>query len=97
MILNVLSWILIGFLAGVFVGKLFPSKGEYRFGILGSAIIGALVGGVLYSGLKIGSISYSLDFVSFILALGGSIFLMALISLLIKNENEDEKNRARRF
>lgn len=87
---NVISWIIIGLTAGLLVNSFQPFRKRYTVGTIGAGIIGAFLGGVLYSGLKIGSVSSNLDFWALVVAIVGAGLLMIFIAILVKNEGQEE-------
>lgn len=93
MFANVVSWIILGLVAGFLVNGLPPFRKHYTIGTIGAGIVGAFLGGVLYSGFKIGSISSGLDFWALIMAIVGAGLLMIFIALLVKNEGQEEIQR----
>jgi len=86
MLYSIVTWIITGLIAGLFVSFIFPRTRKYATGTIGAGIIGAFVGGVLYSGLKIGRISTQLDPTSVVIAFLGSLVLVVLVLILIKND-----------
>lgn len=89
MLFNVLIWVIFGVLAGLMVNFIYPMEEKYLPGTIGAGIVGAFVGGVLYSGLQIGHIAFELDPIATIIALIGSVLLIYFIKALIRF---DEKN-----
>lgn len=87
---NILVWTALGIIAGFLVYLIFPGQRRYLAGTVSAGIVGAFVGGIVYSALKIGSIAYELDPLASLVAVFGSVFLIYLIRLLIKTE--DKKN-----
>lgn len=86
--LNILAWIVLGVIAGALVHFVIPSRGKYLAGTISAGVVGAFVGGVLYSAFKIGQIAVSFDPIASIIALLGAGILIYLIRVLIKNEEE---------
>lgn len=89
MFTNILSWVGIGILAGLLVHFVFPlDDGKYLAGTIFSGIVGAFVGGILYSAFEIGQIALSFDVLSTTAAILGAGILIYFIRLLIKSEEE---------
>jgi uncharacterized membrane protein YeaQ/YmgE (transglycosylase-associated protein family) len=84
MFFNVLIWIIFGILAGLLVNFIYPMEGKYLPGTIGAGIVGAFVGGILYSGLQIGQIAFELDPIATLIALIGAILLVYFIRALIR-------------
>jgi uncharacterized membrane protein YeaQ/YmgE (transglycosylase-associated protein family) len=55
MIINILTWIGIGIFAGTLVNLFTPNREKYISGTISAGIVGAFVGGIIYSALEIGN------------------------------------------
>lgn len=88
MFANILAWVGVGIASGFLVYFLFPGQRKYLLGTISAGIVGAFVGGIIYSAFKIGSISVSFDPVSSAVAIIGAVLLLYLIRLLVRNEEE---------
>ncbi len=81
--MGILSWIVVGLIAGWLAGLVMKGRG---FGLIGNiviGIIGGLLGGFLASSLfKIANPVSGLNLTTILVAFLGSIVLMALIRLL---------------
>jgi uncharacterized membrane protein YeaQ/YmgE (transglycosylase-associated protein family) len=88
MLLNILIWIFLGIIAGLFVNFIFPLDGKYLPGTIGAGIVGAIIGGILFSIFKIGSIAFAIDPIAAALAIIGSIFLVYFIRILVRVEED---------
>jgi uncharacterized membrane protein YeaQ/YmgE (transglycosylase-associated protein family) len=88
MLLYILIWIFLGIIAGLFVNFIFPLDGKYLPGTIGAGIVGAIIGGILFSIFKIGSIAFAIDPIAAALAIIGSIFLVYFIRILVRVEED---------
>lgn len=92
MFVNILSWVGIGILAGFFVHLLFPLNNRYLAGTITAGVVGAFVGGILYSAFEVGKIALAFDAVATIAAFLGAGVLIYFIRLLIRSEEETNLN-----
>jgi len=80
--MGILSWILVGLIAGWLAGELMRGAG---FGVLGNiivGIIGALLGGFLASALfNVGDPLSGFNLTTLIIAFLGSVILLAILRL----------------
>lgn len=83
---NMILWILIGLVASGVVIAAFPDQNKYAMGTVAAGIIGAFIGGFLYSAVFIGAISINLDPIAFLVAVSGSGSLLYIIRILVRNE-----------
>jgi len=88
MFVNILSWVGIGILAGLFVHLLFPLDNRYLAGTVSSGIVGAFVGGILYSAFEIGRVTFAFDAFATVAAVLGAGLLIFFIRALIRSEEE---------
>jgi uncharacterized membrane protein YeaQ/YmgE (transglycosylase-associated protein family) len=88
MLLNIITWVGIGILAGFVVSLLIPNKNKYLAGTVSAGIVGAFVGGIIYSALQIGNIALTLDPAAAGISVLGSLILIYFIRLLVKSENK---------
>lgn len=84
--MSILAWIIFGLLAGVVAKMIRPGKdpGGFIVTIL-IGIAGALIGGWIGTRLGWGTVE-SFNFRSFLLAVGGAILLLFIISKLRKKD-----------
>lgn len=82
---TIISWILIGVLAGFFVAFVFPDSKKYLIGTISFGVIGAMVGGIVYSAFRIGSLAYSLNPASLLLTVLFAVFFIFSLKLVTKN------------
>jgi uncharacterized membrane protein YeaQ/YmgE (transglycosylase-associated protein family) len=88
MFANILIWTILGVAAGFLVFLLFPYQRKYFLGTLMAGVVGALVGGIVYSAFEIGSIASSIDTAATIGSVIGAALLIYFIRLLVKSEEE---------
>jgi len=93
--LNILTWIILGVIAGTFVHFVMPVRGKYLAGTISAGVVGAFVGGILYSAFQIGQVAISFDPIASFIALLGAGILIYLIRTLIKNEDEFLKTESK--
>jgi uncharacterized membrane protein YeaQ/YmgE (transglycosylase-associated protein family) len=84
---NIIIWLVIGFGAGLFVNLFFENYKKYFTGTILAGIVGAFVGGVVYSALRIGTVAKNIDIASFLTAFLGAGVLLLFINILLKSEN----------
>jgi uncharacterized membrane protein YeaQ/YmgE (transglycosylase-associated protein family) len=80
---NILSWIVLGLIAGVIAKLLMPGRdpgGCVITMVIG--IAGALLGGFLSTLLGFGGLTGEIDFRSMVIAVLGSIILLAIFRML---------------
>lgn len=80
-----------GVFAGLLVQLVFPSDRKYFKGVISAGIVGAFVGGILYSAFQIGAVSMSIDPGASFVALFGSLVLIYFIKALVRAEKEFEE------
>lgn len=81
--MNILSWIVLGLIAGVIAKLLMPGKdpgGCIITIVIG--IAGALLGGFVSTLLGFGGLTGEIDFRSMVIAVLGSIILLAIFRML---------------
>jgi uncharacterized membrane protein YeaQ/YmgE (transglycosylase-associated protein family) len=83
--IGLLGWIIggaiVGWIASIITGR------NAQQGLLGNiiaGIVGALVGGALYSFFTGGSLNFEWNLISFIVALGGAILVLFLWNLVTR-------------
>jgi uncharacterized membrane protein YeaQ/YmgE (transglycosylase-associated protein family) len=82
--MGIISWIILGFLAGMIARALIPGETEPG-GCIGTTvvgIVGALLGGLIASALDIGEIDEFFDLGTWLIAIGGSLLLLLLIRMI---------------
>lgn len=87
MLINVLTWIGLGIVAGFLVYVIVPGQRKFLAGTISAGIVGAFVGGIIYSALKIGSIAATLDPWAAGLAVLGAAVMIYLIYTLVQGES----------
>jgi uncharacterized membrane protein YeaQ/YmgE (transglycosylase-associated protein family) len=78
---GIISWILLGLIAGAIARALIPGETEPG-GCIGTTVVGilgALIGGFIATALDIGEIDDFFDLGTWLIAIGGSILLLLLI------------------
>ena len=83
--MGILSWIVLGLIAGFIAKLILPGKDPGGFivtGIIG--VIGGVIGGFLGNQLGFGSVD-GLDFVSIVLAVVGAMNLLVVYRMVKKN------------
>ena len=89
MILDVLIWIAFGVLAGLIVNFVYPLSPKYLPGTIAAGIVGAIIGGVLFSMLQIGQVAFELDPIATIIAIIGSILLVYFVRAISEIRETD--------
>jgi len=93
MVINILSWIIVGLMSGFLVYLLFDRDKRYFLGTLLSGVVGAFVGGIAYLAIRIGSTANYITPGSVFWATVGSLLLLGLITVLVKSEDQDSAVR----
>lgn len=92
--LGIIAWIVLGLIAGIIAKLIIPGDqgGGINIGTSALGIVGAFVGGALYSFVKTGSIvlpaSAGFDFVSIITAVVGAVIVIGIWELISKVLNK---------
>jgi uncharacterized membrane protein YeaQ/YmgE (transglycosylase-associated protein family) len=79
-----LAWIILGLFAGTIAQAIIPGRTEPR-GCIGSTaigILGALIGGYLATRFGVGKVKHFFDLDTWLIAIGGSVLLLAIIRIL---------------
>jgi len=82
--MGIIGWIVLGLLAGVIAKAIMP--GDDPGGIIVTTLIGiagAIVGGLIASALDIGDIDEFFDIGTWLLAIGGSLLLLAIYRVIV--------------
>jgi uncharacterized membrane protein YeaQ/YmgE (transglycosylase-associated protein family) len=78
---GVLSWIILGLLAGTIARALIPGRTEPGgcIGTTAVGVVGALLGGFIATALDIGEVDEFFDLGTWLIAIGGSVLLLLFI------------------
>ncbi|HZA58213.1 MAG TPA: GlsB/YeaQ/YmgE family stress response membrane protein [Solirubrobacterales bacterium] len=79
--MGVLSWIILGLLAGTIARALIPGRTEPGgcIGTTAVGVVGALLGGFIATALDIGEVDEFFDLGTWLIAIGGSVLLLLFI------------------
>lgn len=81
--MGIIGWIVLGLLAGAIAKLIMP--GEDPGGIIVTMLIGiagAIVGGLIASALNIGDLDEFFDIGTWLIAIGGSLLLLAIYRMI---------------
>lgn len=84
--MGIIGWILLGLCAGAIAKLIMP--GEDPGGIIVTTLIGiagAIVGGLIASALDIGDLDEFFDIGTWLIAIGGSLLLLAIYRVVVGN------------
>lgn len=83
--MNIISWVILGGIAGAIAKLIMPGKdpGGFIVTIL-LGIAGAIVGGFISTKIGFGTVSGAFDLVSLIIATGGALILLLLYRMIKK-------------
>ena len=84
--MGIIGWIVLGLLAGAIAKLIMP--GEDPGGIIVTMLIGiagAIVGGLIASALDIGDLDEFFDIGTWLIAIGGSLLLLAIYRMIAGN------------
>ena len=93
--MGILGWIILGLLAGAIAKAIMP--GDDPGGIIVTmliGIVGALLGGLIASALDIGDLDEFFDIGTWIIAILGSLLLLALYRVVTGNRGSRGHTRA---
>ena len=82
--MSIIVWILLGLIAGALAKAIMP--GDDPGGIIVTILIGiagAIVGGLIASALNVGSLDEFFDIGTWVIAIAGSLLLLALYRMLV--------------
>ena len=82
--MGIIGWIVLGLLAGAIAKLIMP--GEDPGGIIVTMLIGiagAIVGGLIASALDIGDLDEFFDIGTWLIAIGGSLLLLAVYRMIV--------------
>jgi uncharacterized membrane protein YeaQ/YmgE (transglycosylase-associated protein family) len=81
---GVISWIILGLLAGAIARAIIPGETEPGgcIGTTAVGILGALIGGFIATALDIGRIEDFFDLGTWLIAIGGSVLLLLIINAI---------------
>jgi len=85
---GIIGWILLGLLAGAIAKLIMP--GEDPGGFIVTTLIGiagAIVGGLIASALDIGDLDEFFDIGTWLIAIGGSLLLLAIYRVVAGNRS----------
>jgi uncharacterized membrane protein YeaQ/YmgE (transglycosylase-associated protein family) len=91
MIMNILIWIGLGVIAGFLVNLFSPGKTKYITGTISAGIVGAFVGGIIYSAFEIGNIAINLDPRAAAISVLGSLALIYFIQILVRSDQKENR------
>ena len=82
--MGVISWIILGLLAGAIARAIIPGETEPGgcIGTTAVGILGALIGGFIATALDIGRIEDFFDLGTWLIAIGGSVLLLLIINAI---------------
>jgi uncharacterized membrane protein YeaQ/YmgE (transglycosylase-associated protein family) len=82
---GVISWIILGLLAGAIARAIIPGETEPGgcIGTTAVGILGALIGGFIATALDIGRIEDFFDLGTWLIAIGGSVLLLLIINAIV--------------
>ena len=82
--MGLLAWILLGLFAGAIARAIIPGRNEPGgcIGTTAIGILGALLGGFLATALDIGKLKDFFDLETWLIAIGGSLVLLALLNMI---------------
>jgi uncharacterized membrane protein YeaQ/YmgE (transglycosylase-associated protein family) len=82
--MGLLAWILLGLFAGAIARAILPGRNEPGgcIGTTAIGILGALIGGFLATALDVGKLKDFFDLETWLIAIGGSLILLALLNLI---------------
>ena len=86
--MGIIGWILLGLLAGAIAKLIMP--GEDPGGFIVTTLIGiagAIVGGLIASALDIGDLDEFFDIGTWLIAIGGSLLLLAIYRVVAGNRS----------
>ncbi len=84
--MGIIGWIVLGLLAGMIAKLIMP--GEDPGGIIVTTLIGiagAIVGGLIASALGIGDLDEFFDIGTWLIAIAGSLLLLAIYRMVVGN------------
>lgn len=82
MAINVLTFIVIGLVAGLAVSFLFSKSKKLFWGTIFAGITGSLTGGILYSAFSIGKLGFEISPASLVIFFLGTAFFIGLLSIV---------------
>ena len=86
--MGIIGWILLGLIAGAIAKLIMP--GEDPGGIIVTTLIGiagAIVGGLIASALDIGDLDEFFDVGTWLIAIAGSLLLLAIYRVVVGNRS----------
>ena len=92
--MGIIGWIILGLLAGAIAKAIMP--GDDPGGIIVTTLIGiagALVGGFIASALDIGDLDEFFDIGTWLIAIAGSLLLLALYRMFVGKRTRDTTTR----
>ena len=82
--MGIIGWIVLGLCVGAIARALVPGRTEPSgcIGTTAVGILGALIGGFIASALDIGHIGHFFDLGTWLIAIAGSVLLLAVVRLI---------------
>jgi uncharacterized membrane protein YeaQ/YmgE (transglycosylase-associated protein family) len=74
--MSIIGWIILGFIAGFIASKMYEGQGQGFFLNIALGIVGALVGGFLYSGILGGAGITGVNIGSIVVSIIGAIIVL---------------------
>jgi uncharacterized membrane protein YeaQ/YmgE (transglycosylase-associated protein family) len=94
---GIIGWIVLGLLAGAIAKLIMP--GDDPGGIIVTTVIGiagAIVGGLIASALDIGDLDEFFDIGTWLIAIAGSLLLLAIYRMIVGNRTTTGRPVSRR-
>ncbi len=80
--MSILSWLVIGLIAGWLAGHIMKGRGYGCVGDIIIGVVGALLGGFLATALLGGDYLTGINLTTLVVALGGAVLLIFIVRLL---------------
>jgi len=84
---DMLTWIMVGIVAGGLAGALVPARAPIGLvGVMACGVLGALVGGILFSALHITALNFldqiKISLLDIVVAFIGAVIVLVVVSLI---------------